>query len=74
MVEQLINIDAAKFQRRDIVVSWKSIAFEIGVSKATLQRWCEANGIDLPHWGPLKRSPVFLPRAKIVILKTLYFA
>lgn len=74
MVEQLTNIEPAKFARKDVVVSWKAIALEIGVSEDSIQRRCVELGIILPRWGPRPTSPVFLPRGKIVILKTLYFA
>ncbi len=74
MVEQLLNIDPARLARKDVLVSWKEIAFEIGVSEDSLQRRCEELGITLPRWGPRPTSPVFLPRGKILILKTLYFA
>lgn len=74
MVEQLLDFNIAEISREEAVISWKALAFEVGVSKATLQRWCIGKGIELPHWGPADQSPVFLPRGKIVILKTLYFA
>lgn len=74
MVEQLTNIEAAKFARKDVVITWKELAEEIGVSEDSLQRRCFELGINLPRWGPRPTSPVFLPRGRIVILKTLYFA
>jgi hypothetical protein len=74
MVKQLLDFDRSKVRRAEVVISWKAIAFELGVSEDTLQRWCVAQRISLPHWGPARRSPVFLPRQKIVILKNLYFA
>lgn len=70
----LLDFDRSKVKRTEAVISWKTLAFEIGVGRSTLQRWCEENGIVLPHWGPRSLSPVFLPRQKIVILKALYFA
>ncbi len=74
MVEQLLAFDRSKVRRQDAVISWKSIAYEVGVSVDTLQRWCDGKEITLPRWGPRPTSPVFLPRGRIVILKTLYFA
>lgn len=74
MMDQLLDFDVVKVRREEAVISWKTLAFEVGVSKATLQRWCRERRIVLPHWGSADRSPVFLPRGKIVILKTLYFA
>lgn len=74
MVEQLQGIDPAKFAPKDVVISWKCLAHEIGVSQDSLQRRCLKLGIKLPRWGPRPTSPVFLPRGRIVILKTLYFA
>jgi hypothetical protein len=74
MIEQLNNIDPARLTRKDVVITWKELAEEVGVSDDSLQRRCLELGINLPRWGPRRTSPVFLPRGKIVILKTLYFA
>lgn len=70
----LLSFDRTKVRPSEAVISWKAIAGEVGVGRTTLQRWCEEVGIELPHWGPKRLSPVFLPRQKIVILKALYFA
>lgn len=74
MIAQLLDFDRAKVRRQDAVISWKAIAFETGVGRTTLQRWCDEKGITLPHWGPAEKSPVFLPRGRIAILKTMYFS
>lgn len=74
MVEKLLEFDRAKLRRDDIVVSWKELAFEVGVSPSSLQTRCRDLGVTLPRWGPADKSPVFLPRGKIMILKALYFA
>jgi len=73
MIQQLLKFDRIKVKRNEAVISWKTLAFEVGVSKTTLQRWFEARGIELPRWGSTPRSPVFLPRGRIAILKVLYF-
>lgn len=71
---QLRVTDRSKVKRSEAIISWKAIAFEVGVGRSTLQRWCEETGITLPRWGPAETSPVFLPKGKIAILKALYFA
>jgi len=71
---ELVKIKPSTVRRSEAVVSWKAIAYDVGVGRSTLIRWCEANGIRLPHYGPANKSPVFLPRGKIMILKDLYFA
>ncbi len=73
MVNELLDFDRSKVRRQDAVISWKAIAFETGVGRSTLQRWGISAGIELPHWGPAEKSPVFLPRGRIAILRTLYF-
>jgi hypothetical protein len=74
LMDKLLDFERAKVRRSDCLISWKSIAFEIGVSEDTLQRWFDGRGVRLPRWGGRTRSPVFLPRGKIVILKALFFA
>ncbi len=74
MVEKLLDFDRLKVRPEEAVVSWKSLAIELGVSEYSLQRRCRELGITLPRWGPKPTSPVFLPRGRIVILRTLYFA
>jgi len=74
LIEKLLDFDRSKVKRTEAVISWKALAFEVGVGRSTLQRWCESESIVLPHWGPAGKSPVFLPKGKIVILKSLYFA
>ena len=74
MVDKLLEFDPLKVRRDEAIVSWKLIAAELGVSEDSVQRRCRELGIKLPRWGPRPTSPVFLPRGRIVILRTLYFA
>jgi len=74
MLDKLLDFDASKIRRTEAVISWKALAYEVGVGRSTLQRWCESKRITLPRWGPAEKSPVFLPRQKLMILKSLYFA
>lgn len=73
MVQALLDFDRSKIRRQDAVISLKAIAYEIGVGRSTLHRWLIEMKITLPHWGPAEKSPVFLPRGRIAMLKTLYF-
>lgn len=75
LVDKLLDFDRTRVRREECVITWKAIADELGVSEDTIQRWCDANHLQLPRWGPPgRRSPVFLPRGKIMILKSLYFS
>lgn len=74
MAAQLLDFDRSKVRRQDAVISLKALAYELGIGRSTLHRWLLKEKIELPHWGPSETSPVFLPRQRIVILKTLYFA
>lgn len=71
---ELAKIKASEVKKSEALVTWKAIAFEMGLSRSTLIRWCEANGIQLPHYGPAKKARVFLPKGRLMILKELYFA
>ena len=71
---ELLDFDRSRVRPEDCLISWKAIAAEMGISPDTLQRWCDDHSIALPHWGPFPRSPVYLPRAKVVVLRTLYFS
>jgi hypothetical protein len=74
LLEQLLDFDRSRVKKDDCLVSWKAIAGEVGVSEDTLQRWCLAHDLELPRWGPPgKLSPVFIPRAKVHVLKKVLF-
>ena len=71
---ELLDFDRTRVRPDECVVSWKGLAREVGVSEDTLQRWCAQHRIELPRWGPFAlKSPVFLPRVKVQILRELYF-
>lgn len=74
LAEQLLDFEATRLRREDCIITWKAIADELGVSEDTVQNWFTQRDLKLPRWGSRERSPVFLPKGKIVILKALYFA
>lgn len=73
LVDKLLDFDRTRVRRDECLVSWKAIAYEIGVSEDTIQRWFSARRLTLPKWGNRDRSPVFLPKGKLLILRTLFF-
>ncbi len=73
MVEQLLDFDRSAITRQNMAWGWKEIAWELGVSEDTIQRWCKARGLELPRWGGNgKRRRVFLPKAKILLLRAYF--
>ena len=70
----LLDFDRTRVKPDECVISWKALSRELGVSEDTLQRWCAQHRIELPRWGPFAlKSPVFLPRVKVQVLKSMYF-
>jgi hypothetical protein len=69
----LLGFNPHEQKREECVITWKCLALEVGVSADTIQRWFTIRQIQLPRWGPFDNSPVYLPRVKMAVLKTLYF-
>lgn len=73
MLKDLLTFDPGTFRPADLLWGWKQIAFEMGVSEDTLQRWCKAEEIPLPRFGvPGKRRRVYLPRIKVMVLRAAF--
>lgn len=74
LLVELLNFDRTTMKRTQCLVSWKEIAFEVGVGESTLRRWALDKEVELPRWGPPGgKSPVFVPRSKVAVFKALLF-
>lgn len=74
LVKLLLDFDPAEQSPADIVRSMKALANAAGFSVKTVQRTLEAYDIQLPVWGtPGGSAPVFLPKAKLPVLRQLIF-
>lgn len=75
LVEQLVDFDPCGQKVEHVLIGWKAIAEAVGFSEDTVQRYCVRLKIVLPKWGPPGlRTPVFLPRQKVTILRKLIFS
>ena len=46
----------------ELVLKLSGIAFEFGVSEATMKRWLQKSGVKLPKWGKGKTNLVYMAR------------
>ncbi len=75
LIDELLDFDPAEKGPGELMIGWKVIAAATGFSEDTLQRCCNAHQIELPRWGPpTDRSPVFLPKVKVTILRRIVMA
>lgn len=74
LIQQVMDFEAAQLRPAQCVFKWRGIALEVGIAESTLRRFFSARGIRLPRWGVGGRGGgVFLPKAKIILLRAAIF-
>lgn len=57
-----------KVDEGEFLFKYYTVAQELGISEATLYRWCEVVGVELARYGRGKHSPVYLSKTHVTLL------
>lgn len=55
-------------KRGNMLIGWKTIAWELNVTVDTLRGWLRGAGIKLPKLGRAKNAPVYLVRGELCLV------